>query len=339
MSPIGWSGWNRAGPRRSGRPRCSRRTRSAPRAWERRWRWCGGRAASPGPTRSPSTTRCDCGGTGDQRAKARAGVVRVRRRHGAGRGLVRARPGRAGGAARPQRCGQIDARAARDRSAPARRGQHLGRRLGYAGPAAGAAGAARGVDVTVRGPAAVRPHRARRCELRSARARVRRARGPAARGSRARPLGLEPHAAHHPYDLPPAFRKLAALAGALALEPRLLVLDEPTAGLDRALRARVASALLERAAAGAALLVVTHDLAFAAETLERALVLDRGRLACDEPLAGLLAAPPRLEPLGLAPPAVAALSRALGLPGAPVREADAARALARVAAGRRAPLD
>src|SRR5207245_2612685 len=84
---------------------------------------------------------------------------------------------------------------------------------------------------------------------------------------------------------------------------------------------------------------VTHDLALAAETLERALVLDRGRLACDEPLAGLLAAPPRLEPLGLAPPAVAALSRALGLPGAPVREADAARALARVAAGRRAPLD
>jgi len=152
-------------------------------------------------------------------------------------------------------------------------------------------------------------------------------------------LGLEAHAAHHPYDLPPAFRKLAALAGALALEPRLLVLDEPTAGLDRALRARVASALLERAAAGAALLVVTHDLAFAAETLERALVLDRGRLACDEPLAGLLGAPPRLEPLGLAPPAVAALSRALGLPGAPVREADAARALARVAAGRRAPLD
>src|SRR2546422_834999 len=94
-------------------------------------------------------------------------------------------------------------------------------------------------------------------------------------------LGLEAHAAHHPYDLPPAFRKLAALAGALALEPRLLVLDEPTAGLDRALRARVASALLERAAAGAAPLARTHDLAFAAETLERALVLHRGRLACD----------------------------------------------------------
>jgi energy-coupling factor transport system ATP-binding protein len=150
-------------------------------------------------------------------------------------------------------------------------------------------------------------------------------------------LGLGPYAEQHPYDLPPAFRKLAALAGALALEPRLLVLDEPTAGLDRAVRARVTQALGERAASGTALLVVTHDLTFAAEALDRGLVLDRGRLAYDEPLASLLPARERLEPLGLAAPAVATLSVALGLPGRPVRAADAARALARVAAGGRAP--
>src|SRR6266702_1009319 len=110
-----------------------------------------------------------------------------------------------------------------------------------------------------------------------------------------------------------------------ALEPRLLVLDEPTAGLDRALRARVTAALLGRAASGTALLVVTHDLAFAAETLERGLVLDRGNLACDEPLEPLLGDAERLEPLGLAPPPVAALSVALDLPGRPVRARDAAR--------------
>jgi len=150
-------------------------------------------------------------------------------------------------------------------------------------------------------------------------------------------LDLTPHAAHHPYDLPPALRKLAALAGVLALEPALLVLDEPTIGFDRALRARVTRGLLERSAAGAALLVITHDLTFAAETLERGLVLDRGRLACDEPLAGLLGAATRLEPLGLVPPPVAALSAALDLPGRPVRAADAARELARVARGRPAP--
>ena len=150
-------------------------------------------------------------------------------------------------------------------------------------------------------------------------------------------VDLTSHAAHHPYDLAPAFRKLAALAGALALEPTLLVLDEPTVGLDRALRARVTRALLERSAAGVALLVITHDLTFAAETLERVLVLDRGRLACDERLALLVGDAARLEPLGLVPPPVAALSLALDLPGRPVREAEVARELARVARGRPVP--
>ena len=131
----------------------------------------------------------------------------------------------------------------------------------------------------------------------------------------------------HPYDLPSPFRKLAALAGALALEPALLVLDEPTAGLDRALQSRVGRALGEHAARGTTLLVITHDLGFAAETLDRALVLDAGRLARDEPLHELLATPGRLAPLGLAPPPLVELSLALALPGTPVRVAAVAGAL------------
>jgi energy-coupling factor transporter ATP-binding protein EcfA2 len=109
-------------------------------------------------------------------------------------------------------------------------------------------------------------------------------------------LGLEAVADQHPYDLPPPMRKLAALAGALALEPVLLLLDEPTAGLDHRARTRVTETLAERAAAGAALLVITHDLGFAAETLDRALVLERGRLAADAPLADLLTAGPDSRP-------------------------------------------
>jgi energy-coupling factor transport system ATP-binding protein len=158
-------------------------------------------------------------------------------------------------------------------------------------------------------------------------------------------LELGEHVREHPYDLPPALRKLAALAGALALEPALLVLDEPTAGLDRALRERVNRALLERSAAGAAVLVITHDLTFAAESLDRALVLDRGRLARDSSLPGLLGEGAggggggALEALGLLPPPVASLSAALALPGRPIRAADAARALARVAGGESRHLD
>jgi len=117
----------------------------------------------------------------------------------------------------------------------------------------------------------------------------------------------------------------------------VLVLDEPTVGLDRALRAQVAGALHEHVARGAALLVVTHDLGFAAETLDRGIVLDRGHLAYDEPLATLLASAERLKPLGLVPPAVAALSVALELPGLPVREREAAHTLARVAGAQPRP--
>lgn len=142
-------------------------------------------------------------------------------------------------------------------------------------------------------------------------------------------LGLEPMAEQHPYDLPPPMRKLAALAGALALDPALLVLDEPTAGLDRRAKLLVQEALQARADRGVAVLVITHDLGFAAETLDRVLVLDRGRLALDAPLAGVLVDAARLIALGLRPPPLARLSEALSLPGMPVREREVAVALAK----------
>jgi energy-coupling factor transport system ATP-binding protein len=141
-------------------------------------------------------------------------------------------------------------------------------------------------------------------------------------------LQLEDVANEHPYDLPAPLRKLAALAGALALAPALLVLDEPTAGLDRALRARVARVIRARSAAGCAVLVVTHDIAFAAETLDRTLALDGGALAFDGATAELCRDPARLRVLGLREPPVAALSRTLELPGRPVRIDDAAPIMA-----------
>jgi len=142
-------------------------------------------------------------------------------------------------------------------------------------------------------------------------------------------LGLDAVADHHPYDLPAPQRKLAALAGALALEPALLVLDEPTAGLDRRAKRLVGNALSGCAERGAALLAITHDLGFAAEALTRALVLERGRLALDAPLARVLTDEARLRGFGLVPPPLARLSVAMALPGTPVRAQEVAAGLAK----------
>ncbi len=114
-------------------------------------------------------------------------------------------------------------------------------------------------------------------------------------------LGLEALAARHPYDLPGPTRRLVALAAALVAAPQLLILDEPTAGLDRAASARVAEVVLARRAAGTAVLAVTHDLGFAAAVLDRAIVLEGKRISRDLPIPALLGrhpdfpAPPLLE--------------------------------------------
>lgn len=133
-------------------------------------------------------------------------------------------------------------------------------------------------------------------------------------------LGLSTLAEHHPYDLPQPTRRLVAFAAALVASPLLLILDEPTAGLDRASRARVADIVAARRAAGTAVLAVTHDLGFAAAVLDRAIVLEGKRVAMELPLPELLGKHPDFP----APPLLE-LARRLGLDG--VRPAAAALAL------------
>jgi cobalt/nickel transport system ATP-binding protein len=72
------------------------------------------------------------------------------------------------------------------------------------------------------------------------------------------------------------------------MEPELLVLDEPSANLDPRARRELLDVL---AALDRTLLVVTHDLPFAAELCERAVILSRGRVAADGPCAALLSDP------------------------------------------------
>jgi energy-coupling factor transporter ATP-binding protein EcfA2 len=140
-------------------------------------------------------------------------------------------------------------------------------------------------------------------------------------------LGLSEVAAFHPYDVPPPVRKLVALAGVLVMEPQVLVLDEPTAGLDRRQRERVVAALRRRAGTGVTVLAVSHDLDFVCELAERVIVLNEGRVAADRPARELLYDRQTLRELELRPPAAVQIGTALRLPGAPIRAVEVADAL------------
>ena len=139
-------------------------------------------------------------------------------------------------------------------------------------------------------------------------------------------VGLSESADEHPYDLPPAHRKLVTIAAAVAQQPRLLVLDEPTVGLDRDAAARVRQLLSEESANDVAVLAVTHDLGFVAEAMDRALVLRGGGLMYDGGVRALVADGGGRE-LDLAAPLAVRLARALELGDGLIRAAEVAAAL------------
>jgi ABC-type multidrug transport system ATPase subunit len=81
-------------------------------------------------------------------------------------------------------------------------------------------------------------------------------------------LGLEAHAGRHPRDLSSGERERLALAAVLVAEPDLLVLDEPTRGIDPERKDELAE-LLRAEAAGRATLLVTNDHVFAGAVADR----------------------------------------------------------------------
>ncbi len=110
-------------------------------------------------------------------------------------------------------------------------------------------------------------------------------------------VGMEGAAGRSGHQLSVGEKKRVALATVLAMRPRILALDEPTAGLDPRGR-RELGALLQTLPQ--TLIVASHDLEWAAELLPRWLVINAGRVVADLSGRQLLADLPLLEKYGLA---------------------------------------
>lgn len=93
-----------------------------------------------------------------------------------------------------------------------------------------------------------------------------------------RSTGLSDVADLPPHVLSHGMRKRAALAGVLAARPELLLLDEPTAGMDPGSEGRLMEVLTDLVRKGASVLLATHDLDLARSFADRALVLVEGRM-------------------------------------------------------------
>ena len=94
-------------------------------------------------------------------------------------------------------------------------------------------------------------------------------------------LGVGRRAEAKPHELSGGEAQRVAIARALAVEPKVLLMDEPTASLDRARREDLAATLTQLAREGRTVIVATHDSDFARACAHRALLIDRGRLVAD----------------------------------------------------------
>lgn len=102
--------------------------------------------------------------------------------------------------------------------------------------------------------------------------------------------------AHHPRDLSEGQRLALALAVQLTADPAVLLLDEPTRGLDYLAKGQLVAALDALAAQGRSVLVATHDVEFVAQVADRVVVMAQGEIIADGPTPDVVGSSPIFAP-------------------------------------------
>lgn len=110
-------------------------------------------------------------------------------------------------------------------------------------------------------------------------------------------FGLEKYANRSVYELSGGQKRLAALAAVLALKPEVLILDEPTNGLDPLWRRNLAEIILKLPVK--IILIASHDLHWVSKVTERALILQSGQIQVDTSIEKIIQDSSTLEYYGL----------------------------------------
>lgn len=135
--------------------------------------------------------------------------------------------------------------------------------------------------------------------------------------------GLAEQAEAYPRGLTRSLRQKIAIASALALRPRLLILDEPTSGQDSEERSQLMALLHGLNRNGIGIILVTHDMETLLQYTNRAVVLHQGEKVYDGPTPNLFGRnTANLTEWGLRLPEAAAVARKLPIASGPVRSVE-----------------
>ena len=115
-----------------------------------------------------------------------------------------------------------------------------------------------------------------------------------------------------PFELSGGQKKRVAIAGVLAMNPKILILDEPTAGLDPKGRDEILNQIAElHKARGITIILVSHSMEDVAKYVERLIVVNRGQIAFDDTPREVFSHYQELEAMGLAAPQITYIMHAL----------------------------
>ena len=125
-----------------------------------------------------------------------------------------------------------------------------------------------------------------------------------------------------PLELSGGQKRRVAIAGVIAMRPGVLILDEPTAGLDPAGCRQIMDNIQQyRASTGATVIIVSHNMDDAARLTERLIVFDHGHVAMDGTPEQVFSQPEKLISIGLNVPQATTLAMALRAKGLPLEGA------------------
>ena len=131
---------------------------------------------------------------------------------------------------------------------------------------------------------------------------------------------LEGRGDEDPFGLTKGERQRVAVASVLAVRPEVLILDEPTTGLDYAEQRSMMDLVKSLNEAGSTIIVVTHTMWVVAEYAHRAVVIREGRVALQGTVREVFAEEDELRDASLRPPHIVSLGNALGYPVLSVEE-------------------